>query len=292
MPFHVFDQPGLGYEVTLCGRAPGPVETHNGWPLVAPSGLEALDAADTVIVPAFSGFPDGLPADVIDALRAAHRGGARIVSICTGAFALAEAGLLDGRRATTHWEFTDELVRRYPAVSVDPDALYVDEGRVVTSAGVASGIDLCLHLLRADRGAAVANSVARRMVAAPSREGGQTQFIRRPPTTPASANLAATVEWALGRLDDVVTVADLARHSRLSARTFARRFVAEMGSTPIKWLNGVRVDRARELLETTNASIDDIARASGLGSAANLREHFRRVTGTSPRAYRRAFMAT
>lgn len=291
MPFHVFDQPGLGYEVLLCGRTAGPIETINGWPLVAPYGLEVLATADTVVVPAFAGFPDELPPDVTEALRSAHRRGARMVSICTGAFALAAAGLLDGHRATTHWQFTDELARRHPAVEVDPDVLYVDDGTVVTSAGVASGIDLCLHLLRQDRGAATANAVARGMVAAPYRDGGQAQFIHRPSASTSATTLAPTLEWALTRLSEPVTVPELARYARLSERTFARRFVAEIGTTPIKWLNAARVDRARELLERTDATIDDIARACGLGSAANLRDHFRRITGTTPREYRHLFTA-
>jgi len=291
MPFHVFDKRDLPYEVLLCGRVPGPVETDNGWPVFAPHGLDVLGAADTVIVPAFRGFPDGAPDDAAAALRLAHRSGARIASICTGAFALASTGLLDGKRATTHWKYADELARRYPAVEVDPDVLYVDAGDVITSAGVASGIDLCLHLLRRDHGAAAANAIARAVVAAPFREGGQAQFIRRPPAPPRPSGLGATQEWALARLDQPVTVADLAAHARLPLRTFERRFTAETGTTPIKWLNAARVDRARELLETTDATVSRISRLCGLGTPANFRQHFRRATGTTPREYRRAFAA-
>lgn len=292
IPFQVFDRPDLPYDVTLCGRTAGPVRTDNGWDLVAPHGLDAVAVADTVIVPAFRGCIDGTPDDVVEALRRAHGRGARIASICIAAFALAVAGLLDGRRATTHWRAADELARRYPGVEVDPDALYVDTGDVVTSAGVASGIDLCLHLLRRDHGAAVANRVARDVVAAPHREGGQAQFVERPRASAARAGFGATLEWALARLDEPLTVADLAGHAQLSARTFARNFVLETGTTPLRWLNAARVDRWRELLETTDAGIDDIALRCGLGTPANFRQHFRRATGTTPSDYRRTFAAT
>ena len=292
MPFHVFDQQELPYEVALCGRTAGPVTTDNGWSLIAPHGLDALASADTVIVPAFRGFLDGVPADVVAALRRAHRAGTRLASICTGAFALASAGLLDGKPATTHWRYADELARRHPQVRVDPDVLYVDAGDVLTSAGVASGIDLCLHLLRCDHGAAVANSVARLVVAAPHREGGQAQFTRRPPTPPHRSGLDPTLAWALARLDEPLAVADLAAHAGLSARTLARAFLAEMGTTPMRWLNAARVDRARELLETTGAGVDHVSRLCGLGTPANFRQHFRRTTGTTPSDYRRTFAAS
>ncbi|MFC8428143.1 GlxA family transcriptional regulator [Streptomyces sp. NPDC057253] len=291
MPFHLLDRPELPYEVTLCGRTSGPVVTDNGWPLTAAHGLDAVGAADTVIVPAFHGHgPEGgVPDDVVDALRRAHRDGARIASICTGAFALAAAGLLDGRRATTHWRYADDLARLHPAIEVDPDVLYVDDGGVLTSAGVASGIDLCLHLLRRDHGAAVANAVAREIVAAPRREGGQAQFIRKPPVPQARTGLGATLEWALARLDKPLTVAELAAHALLSTRTFVCAFAAETGTTPIRWLNAARVDRARELLETTDATVGRIGQLCGLGTPANLRQHFRRATGTTPSEYRQAF---
>jgi transcriptional regulator GlxA family with amidase domain len=190
---------------------------------------------------------------------------------------------------TTHWRHTDELARAYPDIVVDPTVLYVDDGDIVTSAGVASGIDLCLHLLRRDHGAAVANAVAREIVAAPHREGGQAQFIERPATPPTQARLAPTLEWALTRLDRPLTVADLAAHANLSARTFARSFAAEVGVTPLRWLNTARVDRARDLLETTDLTVEQITRLCGLGTSTNLREHFHQVTGTTPTEYRRAF---
>jgi transcriptional regulator GlxA family with amidase domain len=292
MPFQIFDHLDRDYETLLCGRRPGPVDTTSGWSVNATHGLDAVMCADTVIVPAFRNAPHGTPDDVVEALREAHRRGARMVSICTGAFALAAAGLLDGRRATTHWRYTDALASRHPLVTVDPDVLYVDEGDVITSAGVASGIDVCLHILRLDHGSAVANAVARDIVAAPHRDGGQAQFIDRPAASdPGDAGLAATMAWALARLDRPLTVGDLAAHAHTSARTFARAFVAETGTTPLKWLTAARVDRARELLETTGLGVDGIAEDCGLGTAANLRLHFRRATGVSPSDYRRTFAA-
>ncbi len=290
MPFQIFDHLDLPYDVVLCGRAPGPVDTTGGWSVNATHGLDAVMGADTVIVPAFRVATDAVSDDVVDALREAARRGARMVSICTGAFALAAAGLLDGRRATTHWHFTDVLARRYPNVTVDPDVLYVDEGDVITSAGVASGIDVCLHILRLDHGAAVANVVARDIVAAPHRDGGQAQYIEQAPMAePRGANLAATLKWARARLDQPLTVAELAAHSHASARTFARQFVVQTRTTPLKWLNTARVDRARELLETTDLGVDRVAELCGLGTAANLRVHFRHATGVSPSDYRRTF---
>ncbi|RNI24469.1 GlxA family transcriptional regulator [Flexivirga caeni] len=289
MPFHILGRPGLPYDVQLCATAAGPVDTADGWQMVVPHGLDAVARADTVIIPAFKHHLDGAPDDAAAALRRAHRRGARIVSICTGAFALASAGLLDGRRATTHWREAGDLQRRYPAVTVDADVLFVDEDSIVTSAGVASGIDVCLHLLRADHGAALANSVARQIVAAPRREGGQAQFIERDAPPSRQQGLGPTLEWALAHLDRPLTVADLATHAHLSPRTFARSFTAETGTTPVRWLNAARVDRARELLETTGAGIDHIADLCGLGTPANLRQHFHRITGTTPSEYRRTF---
>ncbi|MFE6735310.1 GlxA family transcriptional regulator [Microbacterium sp. NPDC057650] len=291
IPFQIFDREELPYEVVLCAREAGPVKTANGWQLIAPSGLDALNDADTVIIPAF-GRIDTLPEDVARALRRAHARGARLVSICAGAFALAHAGVLDGRRATTHWRHAERLVRQHPRITVDPDALYVDEGDVVTSAGVSSGIDVCLHLLRQDHGAAVANAIAREIVAAPRRDGGQAQFIQRPTiAADEPSSLAPTLEWALRRLELPLTVAGLAQHARMSPRTFARMFATMTGTTPLKWLNTARVDRARELLETSDLPVEQLAPLCGLGTPTNLRDHFRRVTGTTPTAYRRAFRA-
>ncbi len=290
MPFQVLvNRVGLPYDVELCGATAGPVPTSGGFPVVAQRGLEALEDARTVVVPAFRDHLEPLPPDVLDALRAAHARGARMVSICVGAFSLAQAGLLDGRRATTHWAFCDELAREFPAVDVDPDVLFVDEGDVVTSAGVAAGIDVCLHLVRTDHGAAVANEVARTVVAAPHRDGGQAQFIPRVAAPAVEAGLAATRAWALAHLAEPLTVADLARHAHVSERTFARAFVAETGTSPLRWLTAARVDRARELLETRDWGADRIASACGLGTATNLRLHFRRLLATTPADYRRTF---
>jgi AraC family transcriptional regulator, transcriptional activator FtrA len=214
-----------------------------------------------------------------------------VISVCTGAFALAHAGLLDGRRATTHWAFAGELARRFPGVEVDAAALYVDEGEVMTSAGLSAGIDLCLHVIRSDCGAAVGERVARHMVAAPHREGGQAQFIERPASTTGAAcgSLEETRRWAAERLHEPLDVAAMARHASVSPRTFARRFREETGTTPLQWLLGQRVQEARRLLEETDLPIDAVAWQAGFGTAASLRDHFRRVTETTPSAYRRSF---
>jgi transcriptional regulator GlxA family with amidase domain len=295
MPFQTFGMHERRYDVILCGRTAGPVETISGWPVVAPHGLDQVVTADTVIVPAYRGFQQDTPpdatTDVADALREAHSRGARIATICTGAFALASTGLLDGKRATTHWLFTDELARRHPRIEVDPGVLYVDTGSLITSAGVASGIDLCLHLLRRDCGTATATTIARGIVAAPHREGGQAQYVTHPATPPDRSELSATLDWALHRLDTPLTVADLAAHATVSERTFARTFTAQLGTSPIRWLTAARISRARELLETTDAGVDHIGRACGLGTPANFRHHFRLATGTTPTTYRRTFSA-
>lgn len=275
------------YAFTLAAPQPGPVPTTSGYAVHATAGLEALADADTVVVPGYVPH-DPPPLPVLAALADAATGGARVVSVCTGAFALAAAGLLDGRRATTHWRNADELARRHPAVSVDPAVLYVDEGTVLTSAGVAAGIDLCLHLVRRDHGADAAARIARRMVVAPHRDGGQAQFVDAP-LPAARAGLAATCAWALDRLAEPLTVADLARHAGWAPRTFARRFVAEVGTTPLRWLAAQRVLHARRLLETTDLPVDAVATASGLGTAANLRLHLARAASTTPSAYRRTF---
>jgi transcriptional regulator GlxA family with amidase domain len=214
-----------------------------------------------------------------------------MVTICTGAFVLAAAGLLDGRRATTHWYYAARLAERHPAITVEPDVLFVDEGEVMTSAGVAAGIDLCLHIVRCDHGADVANAAARRIVVAPHRSGGQAQFIDRPVAGPAGTTLAATRAWMLERLPDALTVADMAAHAGYSERTFARRFRAETGTTPLQWLLSQRVLEARRLLEECDLPVEAIAWRCGFGTAASLRDHFRRATATTPTAYRRAFVA-
>jgi transcriptional regulator GlxA family with amidase domain len=277
------------YRVSICGERPGPVRTSTGFDIVARAGLPTVRRADTVIVPGFEETARPVPPPVVDALRAADRRGARMISICTGAFALAAAGLLDGRRATTHWRHAAELRERYPAVDLDPQVLYVDEGRVLTSAGVAAGIDLCLHVVARDHGAAVANTIARRMVVAAQRGGGQAQFVERSVPEPAADGLGATRAWMLDRLEQPLTVADMARHAVRSERSFARHFRAETGTTPLRWLHEQRILHARRLLEQTDLPVEIVAARSGFGTATTLREHFGRVTRTTPTAYRRTF---
>ena len=275
------------YSFGVCATTPGLVPSTTGFAVHAPLGLDALAAAGTVVVPGYAPHDDPA-AEVLESLCAATARGARVVSVCTGAFALAAAGLLNGRRATTHWRDAGELASRHPAVDVDPDVLYVDEGSVLTSAGVAAGIDLCLHLVRSDHGARVAAQVARRMVVAPHREGGQAQFLQRP-LPPRGSGLAATCAWALDRLAEPLTVADLARHAGWAPRTFARRFLAETGITPLRWLTAQRLLEARRLLESSDLGVDQVAARSGLGTAANLRLHLARDATTTPSAYRRTY---
>ena len=292
-PAHFFGHlGGPHYELALASVEPGPVPTSSGFEVLAKAGLRAVEEAGTVIVPGYGPTDRPPPAAVLEALRTAAANGARLVSICTGAFALAHAGLLDGRRATTHWAEAEALATGFPAVEVDPDVLFVDEGEVLTSAGVAAGIDLCLHIVRADHGAELAAAFARRTVVAPHRDGGQAQFIDLPVPPPAEAaptDLAATRAWALERLEDPLDVAALARHALVSPRTFARRFRAETGTTPHRWLLHQRILHARRLLEGSEAPVEEVASSCGFGSAASLRTHFKRQTGTSPIAYRRTF---
>ncbi len=275
------------YSFTVCAPTPGPVPCTTGYAINAPHGLDQLVAADTVVVPGY--LPLENPGEeVCSALRAAAARGARVVSVCTGAFALAAAGLLDDRRATTHWLYAAELATRHPMVKVDPDVLWVDEGSVLTSAGLAAGIDLYVQLVRADYGSDAAISIARYMVVAPHRDGGQAQLLERPVPPPAQS-LAATCDWALERLAEPLTVADLARHAGWAPRTFARRFVTETGMAPLRWLAAARIREARHLLEVTDLSVEDVAARSGLGSAANLRVHLARDAGTTPTAYRATY---
>ncbi|SFJ33604.1 AraC family transcriptional regulator, transcriptional activator FtrA [Amycolatopsis sacchari] len=277
------------YDFRVCAEHPGPLRTTAGYPIVVDAGLAALRRADTVIIPGWQ--PPGAPASpkVVNALRAAHRRGARIAAICTGAFVLAQTGLLDGRRATTHWRQTGELAAAFPRVRVDPDVLYVDHGDVATSAGTGAGIDLCLHLVRRDHGAAHAALVARNMVLPPHREGSQLQYAGPPPPARPDESLAPLLDWATARLGTPLTVGTLAAHAGLSSRTLARRFSAQLGVSPGEWLLGKRVDAARVLLEQTDLPVEAIATRVGLASAVNLRRHFHARLGTTPGAYRRTF---
>jgi transcriptional regulator GlxA family with amidase domain len=280
---------GRDYEMTLCATEPGPVQTTSGFPVVASHGLDALAEAGTIVVPGFDPKEWPPPREALDALRTAHARGARVASICTGAFALGAAGLLDGRRATTHWRYAAQLAALCPQAQIDPGVLYVDEGDLLTSAGVAAGIDLCLHLLRRDHGVAAANAAARHTVVAPHRSGGQAQFIERAVPPSDDGSLEGTRAYALARLDEPFTVAQLARHACTSERTFNRRFRQETGTTPLRWLHAQRVDHARRLLETSDLPVETVAQRCGFGSAAILRQHFRRATSTTPTAYRRTF---
>ncbi|AXK35128.1 helix-turn-helix domain-containing protein [Streptomyces armeniacus] len=283
------------YTFRICAEHPGPLRTTAGYAMLVDAGLEALEEADTVIVPGWQ--PPGAPAPpaVTAALRAAHRRGARTVAICTGAFVLAQAGLLDGRRATTHWRDTARLAADFPRVRVDQDVLFVDHGDVATSAGTGAGIDLCLHLVRSDHGAAYAAQIARNMVLPPHREGSQLQYAARPARpVPARADesLAPLLEWATSRLDTRLTLDHLAEHAGLSGRTLARRFTEQLGTSPGQWLLDQRLDAARALLEQTDLPVEAIATRVGLTSAVNLRRRFRTHLGTTPGAYRRAFSQT
>ncbi|MFJ3639707.1 GlxA family transcriptional regulator [Streptomyces sp. NPDC090108] len=290
IPTQVFhSRAGLPYELTVCGVAAGTVPSDEGFGYTVPHGLDALDRADTVIVPGYAPAGRPIPAAVHDALRSAHARGARIASICYGAFALADAGLLAGRRATTHWDTADLLALRHPDIVVEPNVLFVDEGSVLTSAGVAAGIDLCLHMVRSDLGVSAANDIARRLVTAPHRSGGQAQYVPRSSPAPHGDTLAATREWALTRLHEPLTAAEFAAHARMSPRTFMRRFTEETGDTPLQWVLRARVDAARALLETTRLPVDQIAERVGLGTGSNLRLRFRRILDVSPSEYRAAF---
>jgi len=291
IPAQVFThRASMPYEVRVCGATAGLVTGADGLAYHVADGLEAMETADTVFIPGYrEPAREDPPSAVVDALLAAHRRGARLAAISTGAFALAATGLLDGRRATTHWHYTKILREKHPLIRVDENVLFVDEGQVLTSAGAASGIDLCLHLVRRDHGVGLSNQVARRLVAAPYRSGGQAQFVPRSVPEPLGEFFAATRHWALERLETPLTVDQLAQHARVSTRTFSRRFVEETGYTPMQWVLRARIDLARELLERSELGVEQIAHQVGLGSGANLRLHFQRVLGTSPSEYRHAF---
>ncbi|MEV7417560.1 helix-turn-helix domain-containing protein [Streptomyces sp. NPDC089919] len=274
------------YRFAVCGPRAVRVDRF----LLEPDhGLDHLARADTVIVPGWADTDREPPAELVEAVRAAHRAGARIVSLCTGAFVLAAAGVLDGKRATTHWAHTAALARRFPQVTVDPDVLYVDNGDVLTSAGKAAAMDLCLHLVRLDHGSANANRIARRLVVPPHRDGGQAQFIATPVPAPGNHPLGELLPWVLGRLDEPLTVEDLARRAGMSSRHLARHFRQVTGTTPLAWLHTQRIRHAQELLEATDDTVDAIAAATGMGTATTLRRHFHRTVGVPPDTYRRTF---
>jgi transcriptional regulator GlxA family with amidase domain len=290
IPSRIFGAADGHYEVLTCTVDGRPVRTNADFGVTVEYGPEILETADTVIVASVP--PSYLPAELPDEVAAALariRPDARIVSICTAAFVLAAAGLLDGRRATTHWEVADLFRRRYPQVDLDPDVLFVHDGRMLTSAGAASGVDICLHIVRTDHGSELANQVARRCVVPPFRDGGQAQYIEQPVPESGAASTAATRAWALERLAEPLTLSELARHARMSLRTFARRFNDEVGLSPGRWIVQQRVARARHLLESSDLPVDRIAAEVGFATGASLRQHLHAAIGVSPQAYRRTF---
>ncbi|GAA1972202.1 DJ-1/PfpI family protein [Isoptericola halotolerans] len=290
IPTEVFHpETGFPYEVSTCGVTGGTVTSSGGFGFAVQGGLDALADTDTIIVPGYAPAGRPIPAQVCEALQDAAARGTRIASICYGAFALADSGLLDGLRATTHWDAAQKLAERHPQITVEPNVLFVDEGPILTSAGAAAGLDLCLHIVRRDLGVSAGNEIARGLVTAPYRTGGQAQYLPRASSATRGETLAATREWALARLGQQVTIAELAAHARMSPRTFLRRFTEETGSTPLQWILRARVDTARELLESTRLSVDRIAEEVGLGTGSNLRLHFRRLLDVSPSEYRATF---
>jgi transcriptional regulator GlxA family with amidase domain len=279
------------FDFGLVSEAPGVLRTDTGIPITVEHGLERLAASDIVSITAWELF-DRVPSPaLLDAFREAHARGAMIISHCTGAFVLAAAGLLDGKRVTTHWKWAGELAARFPAVHVDPSVLYVDNGQILTGAGTAAGVDTLLHLVRREWGAAAANALAREMVVPPHRDGGQAQFIDAPVPACQDDLLGVVLEWAGAHLAEDISVDTLARRALMSPRSFARRFKATTGTTPHAWLLGQRLAAAEELLEGTDAPVEEIARLVGFGTAAGLREQFARRRGVSPRAYRQTFRA-
>ncbi len=294
IPCEVFGRPrpelaDPWYDFRICAADPGRTRTQAGFVAAEAGSLDELAVADTVIVAALGDPAGDVEPQLVAAVRAAHEAGARVVSLCTGAFVLAAAGLLDGRTATVHWMHADQLTRRYPRVKVDPSVLYVDTGDVLTSAGTAAGLDLCLHLVRLDLGAEVANVLARRLVIQPHRPGGQAQYVETPLARHDDASLAPLLHWAMEHLDQPMTIEGLAARLHTTPRTLIRRFHAATGTSPLQWLLAQRVQRARELLESSDEPMSRIARACGLGSEVNLRHHFARLVGLPPTQYRRAF---
>jgi transcriptional regulator GlxA family with amidase domain len=282
------------YDFGVVAGEPGPIHSANGFAVEAPFGLERLRNADLVAIAAVSNerigrAPAEYPEPLLAALRSCVARGARVLSVCNGAFVLGAAGLLDGRRCTTHWRHAAELARIFPDAKVDPSVLYVDEDPVITSAGTAAGIDACLYLVRREQGSRVANGIARRMVVPPHRDGGQAQYVERPLTEPTADTVQDVMNWMAGHLAEAVTVDQLAARALMSPRTFARRFVQETGTTPQRWLTGQRILLAQQLLEETDETVDVVAEHAGFGNATALRHHFRAWRATTPLAYRRVF---
>ncbi|WP_027343698.1 GlxA family transcriptional regulator [Hamadaea tsunoensis] len=280
------------YDIAVCTPDGAPVRTSVGFSIVADHGPEAIDGADTVIVPGVhrgSALMEGRNEPEVTAALNRRRPGTRLMSICTGAFVLAAAGLLDGRPAATHWAWAAQFRQLFPDVKLDHDVLFVDDGDILSSAGVGAGIDLCLHAVRADFGSDVANRAARKCVVPPWREGGQAQFIERPVPSPGDTSTAPTREWALRRLAEPLDLRSMARHARMSVRTFTRRFREETGVSPAEWLTRQRVEHARKLLESTDLSVDAVAREAGFGTTVSLRQRLHATVGVAPSAYRRTF---
>jgi transcriptional regulator GlxA family with amidase domain len=281
-----------GYDFAVVAGEPGPLRSGTGFSLETEFGLDRLESADLIAVPAACDAraeQADWPEPLLDALRRAAGRGAWVLSVCTGAFVLGAAGLLDGRGCTTHWRHAGVLARMYPAAKVDPAVLYVEDGRVISSAGTAAGIDACLYLVRKEQGSRVANAIARRMVVPPHRDGGQAQYVDQPVAGPACDTLSEIIEWMQRNLDRQLTVEQLASLAAMSPRTFARRFVRETGTTPQRWLTGQRILLAQQMLEETDEIVDVIAERAGFGNEATFRHHFRLWRGTTPHAYRRAF---
>lgn len=277
------------YELTVATQGRVQPAAQQTFVLSGTEGLDALERADTVIIPGYEDLDTAISNRVVTALRAAHERGARMVSICSGAFVLAATGLLDGRPATTHWQVADRLRKLYPLIDVQPDCIFVDDGDILTSAGVTAGVDLCLHLIRNDHGAAAANAAARGLVAPPRRAGGQAQYVERLRSRPSGQELAGLREWMLDNLAEPLTIDELAARAHLSRRTLVRHFRDETGTSPMAWLTDARIDRARELLETTTEPVERIGRLTGLGNPASVRAAFHRRVGTSPQEYRSLF---
>ena len=281
------DMGGPRFDFTIATAEPGPVRTSLGYDMIIDADLSAAASADLIAVPAHDIGP--VDERVLEAIRAAEARGAWVLSVCSGAFTLAQAGVLDGRRATTHWMHTDRLAAEYPATDVDPDVLFVEDGNVVTSAGTAAGIDAALHIVRVELGASATNVIARRMVVPPQRDGGQSQYIQSPVAPVFADSFATVTDWMLENIAQELTVDQLARKALMSSRTFARRFRADMGTTPSAWLNRQRIIRAQQLLEETDVSLETVAQETGFGTASVMRHHFLKVLQTTPTAYRRAF---